>query len=457
MAKQSFLTGLDNSLAFQSHLAESLNVLDPNVGKGRFRVEAISTNVKRIGMARELEEAIDRINDSEAWRLPGLERNQDTRTERANSLRATMKSRVLLEELKELMDDVTASVKGLHMELRTTGRKRGITIPPIPGFDIDGDVEMAEEPGDFSEAPIPQYNSSSGPIGNTHEMDSVLNGLEDTLSVLKDRVKDVEASLSQRQEEISDEVQGSLDSQFAELMDAVEGPPKILLRATSLSEANAQRLNMVEGEIGKAGEEIGELAQEVASVITQSHEVTVRNGKLEGDNKWLKEENNRLREELKQVKQAQAEELARMRADTDELKNQFNAYIQTQAEPPKPPSVEDIISLLLPRVHESLQPQIEEKHGSLQNQITSEVKTCNEDLTKKMEILTGEVKFFEKWADAIQKDVDPVHMLERFRANAITSTSISTAVSAPDATGQSPVAGPSTAPEVAPVIKEDVA
>ena len=100
---------------------------------------------------------------------------------------------------------------------------------------------------------------------------------------------------------------------------------------------------------------------------------------------------------------------------------------------------------------------MEEKHGSLQNQITSEVKTCNEDLTKKMEILTGEVKFFEKWADAIQKDVDPVHTLERFRANATTSTSISTAVSAPDATDQSPVASPSTAPEVAPVIKEDVA
>ena len=102
-------------------------------------------------------------------------------------------------------------------------------------------------------------------------MDSVLNGLEDTLSILKGRVKDVEASLSQRQEEISDEVQGSLDSQFAELMDAVEGPHKIFLRATSLSEANAQRLNMVEGEISKAGKEIGELAQEVASVITQSH------------------------------------------------------------------------------------------------------------------------------------------------------------------------------------------
>ena len=271
VAKQNLLTELDNSLTFQSHLAESINVLDPNIDKGRFRVEAISTNVKRIGMARELEEAIDRINDSEAWRLPALERNQDTRTERANSLRATMKSRVLLEELKELTDDVTASVKGLHMELRTTARKRGITVPPIPGFDIDGDVEMAEEPGDFSEAPISQYNSSSGPIGNTHEMDSVLNGLEDTLSVLKDRVKDVEASLSQRQEEISDEVQGSLDSQFAELMDAVVGPHKIFLRATSLSEANAQRLNMVEGEISKAGKEIGELAQEVASVITQSH------------------------------------------------------------------------------------------------------------------------------------------------------------------------------------------
>ncbi|KAK7684987.1 hypothetical protein QCA50_011822 [Cerrena zonata] len=413
VSKQNFLTELDASLALQNHLAEFIKALDPSIDKGRFRVETISTNVRRIAVARDLEEAIEHIGDSQVWRLPALESNEETKVQRAERLRANMKSRVLLEEVKDLIGNVTTSVKELHRMLKKASAKKGVVVPSIHG--LDDDIEMEVE-SDFSKNRVGP-KSARGAMDDTNEMASALTSFEDSFSAIEDRLKEVEASLSQRQEEISEEIQTSLEAQFSDLRAAIEDPPASLSRAKMLSEINADRLNVVQTDMGKTGEEISELAQEVASVITQVHEVTRGNEKLQVDNQLLKDENERLRQELEEVKRTQAEGLARMLLDTEQLKSQFQTYIQEQTPRPKLPTTEDVFPLILPRVQEMLRPRIEMEHGSLKDQLASELKTYNEDLNKKVETLTGEVKFFEKWADQVKDEVDPVHMLQKLRAN----------------------------------------
>lgn len=417
VTKQNFLTELDGSLALQTHLADLINALDPSIDKGRFRVEAMSTNVKRMAMARDLEEAIEQIGASDVWKLPALEMNEDTKEQRAERLRANMKSRVLLEEVKDLMGNVSTSVRELNRQLKKAGKRKGVVVPSIHGADDDVEMGIEFENNEKKNGPT----SGLGSTANTSEIASVLASFEDSLNSLEDRSREVEASLSQRQEEISEEVQASLESQFSDLKAAAAGPSSSLAHASALSEANAERLYMVQADMGKTGEDIGELAQEVASVITQVHEVTERNDKLQKDNKWLKDENDKLRQELAEVKRMQEGQLAKMHDETEKLKSQFQAYIQKQSEPPKLPSAEDILPLILSRIQEALQPRIDKEHGSLQDRITMEMKTCNEDLSKKVETLTGEVKFFEQWADQMKEEVDPVQMLKKLRADPATS------------------------------------
>ncbi|KAK7684981.1 hypothetical protein QCA50_011816 [Cerrena zonata] len=413
LQKREALVTLDASRAFYGRLAATVNSFDAVIERSRFKAESVGFGLKRMAKEKEYNEAMDKLLGSEAWRLLRLESANDAEANTApKRLKIDGDAKKMLADIQATIVTVKDAVKELHGFVQDIGTKQNIAVPVPPGTSPilpapNQDAEMeAASPKAQADTSLDQTNDEDVPRS--------LSGFYDGLKAVEDRLIDIESNLAQRQEEIGEEIQSDLESQFNDLKILVEEQAHnpILSQAKELCESNAKRVTTVEGDVSKTGYEIDELANEVVEAIGRTNEVVRGNEHLAQENAWLRHENERLQRSLEEMEHRQKAELALMRAETDEAKALLQEYLSRPPPPTMPPSDELLVSIL-PAVQQALHPLFAELHGVIQGLLTSKVTALNSSVQSTVHRLLHMISTFEEWADHVRDGVDPGYLLRR--------------------------------------------
>lgn len=404
---------LEESRALYSRLAGTVNSPDDLAERGRYKAESINYSMKRMAKEKEYNDAIGKLTDSEAWRLLRLESGADMKANTAPKKgKVDADATKMLADIKGAIGSVMVAVKELHGLVQEVCGKQNVTIPTPPGVPIttpapapNPDVEMEPaSPKAQSDIALSQSSEQSTP--------SSLSIFHDTLKAIEDRLTDIEGNLNQRQEEIGEEIQSALETQFHDLKLSLEEPNPILSEVQKLSQSNSERLTTIGVEIGRTGGEIDELAREVVEAIKVNNEVAQGSQSLAQENAWLRNENARLQKALDEMERRQNEELAVMRAETDEAKALLQEYL-SRPPPPQMPPLDVLTVALVPLVRNALRPLLEELHAAINELLTTKVSILNESVRQRMQVLWDMVTTFQLWADQVRDGVDPGYLLRR--------------------------------------------
>ncbi|CAL1708710.1 unnamed protein product [Somion occarium] len=413
------LSQLDHDRAIQTRISDSLSAIDSITDKGRFKAEVISMNFRRIGLAQQYDSAIEQLNESEAWRLLALE----PRSRAGSPMKTDNQASEAIAEVKTAIAQVMDSVKELHELLQVVGAKKGTSIPPAPGHIVTtlaaGTTAQTEDAG--MSVPEPSDNAQE-----EVEVPPAVAKIHDHLMEIEDGLKEVYSSLSQRQEEISDEIRAELENRFNELELVVqtekEKRQEQSAKVAALSQDNSAKLESVQSELSKTGDEVGELAGEVADVIKQVNGLSDENEGLRRENYALLVENDRLRKVIDDMERRQVQELDKMRKETDAI----TAAVQALAKQPvvQQPAVtstrelaESVKPLILEFVHDSLKPLISDARNSIEQLLQSDTKTLRDTLVQKIEHVMMTMNALSKWADSVRDQVDPGYLMRRLPAS----------------------------------------
>lgn len=281
---------------------------------------------------------------------------------------------------------------------------------------------------DTSAAPS-QQSSYSAPLAPPAEVEAIMDSLND----LDGRVADLENTMVQFDADILSELERRMEERFNEItvsgtktplnevMD-VDGPEAEVPAQTEGEDTPPrprtmlQRLEDVEGEVQKAGNDIAYIAEEIASIIQQSKSQESEVEKLTKENAELKDRIFAMEKQLQEHNEA----LQAFKNETEAMNAALQAYMSRPvspppAPPPAAPQIPDpqsIADSVTPLVLESIRNDVRAPLEELQREVQQTIKQKNvevaQNLMSKLQLTLQTVQVIYNWMNSTVSAPRPV-------------------------------------------------